>query len=821
MFKKFVCILLCLIPFFAVFVCAEQAEEPGEIYFYAGFDDDELPRDTDVTFGEDGYIYAEDKVLKFEASLTYPPVSTVLFPYKTQHAEYVYECDVKLSDALSGSCWLSLCFGAYNEDILYEFTLKCGAEEPDSVSIRYKSGASSWKTVCSASLSDFIGEGGIDASKFSGGMIKAGASFHLAVAVKSGTAFGYVDGVAVAEGRITGGGDGFVGFNGRGVTFDADNISVNSKLPSGVSAADTFKSVLYTPETGIIEPPLIIQRNKASLPIYSTNDVRPGAVMTTVRETDGVLHCFDGAVDLGDISVTVQKLASAVLPAFYVSDAQTASSLSAYLRNNSINDAYVIVSRTSILSEFRENKYIRFAVDLTSRDAVSVSDVYDMLYSNGVRTVVLSEAAADADTVFELHKRLISVWVSVTQGTLSLFRAAASGADAIITSEAPELLAKLFEFSEPTLLRRPVVISRGGDSAAAPADTLKSVISAFDNGVSVALIDVFLTRDNVPVLSQNDVVTGMSAEAVISGSLVSSLKALTYTDGRMDGTDRITTLEELFEAVCRNYPDTVLHIKVDDVAAENAVILLANEYGMRQRTVIVSDNTAVLNHAKSNSFAAAYGAGPYVWDGRDDAISISSICRHLTEYNSVYYSQREEMPAELLSLIHGRGMAAFVTDSADNGIPVLEGYDGFTLSSSARASKLAASLFAVCDTDGRLNAKVIYSDGTELDVTALCSIIPLRGFSKLTGGVVSGGGDFAVICPQSTDDGTKYYVCSLPLTVSERPAGDDTEKLPQDETGNNTANIIIIASASVAAAAGIITLAVLAHKKHKNAQNNA
>ena len=815
MFKKIFCVLLCTALLIGV-VRAEQTEN-YEVYYAAEFDDNELPRGTDVTFGEDGYIYAENGALKFEASLTYPPVSTVLFPYKTEGGEYVYECDVKLTDALSESSWLSLCFGAYNDAILYEFTLKYGADASDSVSIRYKNGASSWKTVCASSLYGFVGEHGIDASKFSDGRIKKDASFHLAVAVKSGTAFAYVDGVAVLEGRITGDGDGFVGFNGRGVYFDADNISVNSNLPSGVSAADTYSASLYTPPTGIIEPPLVIQRNKASMPIYSAEGARPAAVLTAVKETGGVLRCYDGAVDLGELSETLDKLYNRILPAFYVSDSQTAAALSVYMRENSLNDAYVIVSRTSLLSEFSDNKYVRFAVDLTSRDGVSVPDVYDMLYSNGVRTVMLSVTAADRDTVFELHKRLISVWVSGTPGTLSLFSAAVNGADAVVTSEGLELISEFGKFENTTLLRRPVVISYGGNSAAAPTDTLKGLVSAFESGIKTALIDVFVTKDNVPVLSQYDVVIGMSEEAVISASTLSYLKTLTYTDGRMESTDRITTLEELFEAVCREYPDTVFHIRVKDVSAESAVVSLANEYGMRQRTVIISDIGAVLNQAKTNSFAAAYDSGPYVFDGRDDAQSVSSLCRVLSEYNSVYYSVENEMPAELLGLVRSRGISAYVTDSPDNEMPVLSGYHGFTLLSSSLGSKLAANLKAECGADGRLTAAVVFCDGTELDVTALCSVISLHGSARLTGGVVSGSGDFVVVCPQTNHDGTKYYVCSNPLSVSEQGAGENTgDQNRPNETGLNTVNVIIIAAASAVSVAGIVVLVIMTHNKRKN-----
>ena len=819
MVKKFICVLLCFLLLSAVFVSAEQISA-GEVFYTVTFDDDELPRGTDVTFGDGGLIYAENKALVFEAALTYPPLSTVLFPYKVNVTEYVFECDITLKDFEADNCRFSLCFGALNDEILYQFTVKCDAEAEDSVSLQYRGGTSTWKTISSGSLSGFVGDGGIDAEKFDNGFIKKDASFRIAVAVKSGTAFGYVDGVTVTEGKINSDGYGYIGFNGRGLTFCADNVSVNSNMPASVSAADTFSSDIYTPETSVTGAPLIIQRDRASYSDYTAETKRPGAVMMTVKLQGDILHGFDGAVDLGELKTRTDSFINLALPAFYVSDADTASALSLYLKENSINDAFVIVSKTTLLPYFKDNRYIRLAVDMSSRDSVTAADVYDALYPNGARIVLLSSHAASEKTVYELHKRLISVWVNGSSDNISAVSAAVCGADGVVTSDFDMLLSVFEKTDEPTVMRRAVVISDGGDGAAAPTNTLKSVTSALDAGIQVIAVSVFSTLDKVPVLSDNERVSGLSAEAVIPSSYLSSLKALTYADGRMDNTDRITTLEELLDTVSRSYPSAVLHIKTDDTETANSAMALAGEYGMRCKCIIVSDNAAVLRAARAAKFGLAYGGGPYVWDGRDTELSISSLCRTLTEFNSAYYADKSGMPDELQSVMRARGMGVYITGGEYESAPELSGVNGFYVSAASRASKLAASLHAVCDGDGRLNAKIVYNDNSELDVTALCIVIPLRGSVKLSGGVVSGDGDFLVLCPQTTDDGTKYRVCSAPLSVTEKSTVTETEKVSDNPTDNTTITVIIIVAAVVAGAVGLIIYGLLRRSKRKNDEND-
>ena len=636
MFKRIFCLLLTLALLSAAGVSAVTDAETVTVFFEADFDDNELPGKTDVTFGDDGYIYADDKMMIFEASDTYPPVTTVLFPYKTGDGGFLYECDVKVESHLSGGSWFALCFGAVNEDYLYQFTLRCGGGS-DGVAMMYKKGGSSWKNLESVSVDELIAKGAADPGKFIDGQIADDAEFHLSVAVNGGAAYGYIDGALVIECRAENGAKGLVGLNGRGVSLAADNVKISDQIPPEARSAASFGASLYEPDSGVLRLPLIIERDKNGLKEYTEEDKRPGALMMTVKPSGGVLHCYDGATDLGTLEERIGSLGGLMLPVLYVTDAQSAEMLASYVTDSEVKDAFVVFSRSSFSEQFRENGYIRSVMDLSSRDMIDVAETYNVLYSNGLRIVMLSEKAADPETVAELHKRLISVWVVSPSGALNGLEAAVNGADAVITPDPIGLIGVFESMKELTLLGPEVVISDGGDTSAAPADTLKSAAAAADAGFSVIRISVRLTKDGVPVLSRTDTTVDMSSELVISEYPLSALQSLTYNDQRMSRTDRMTSLEELFDRFSRDYPDTVFHVCVSDRGAADAVCDTAALYDMKERCVIVSDVPSVLDAAAGRGAAAAYSGGPYVWDGRDKESALSSVCRVLVGYDSVYY----------------------------------------------------------------------------------------------------------------------------------------------------------------------------------------
>ena len=796
MFKKISCFLLVLLLLPGLYVKAEPGE--GTVLFEADFRNGELPRGTDVTFGDDGSIYAEDGVMVVEASDTYPPVTTALFPYAPDTDTFFFECDIKLESHLSANSWFALCFGAGSEDHLIQLTVDCTG----AVSMLEKRGASSWTELSAAAHTD--------PGKLVSGELADDSEFRLAVAVTGGAAYGYVDGELVCECRAVNGAKGYVGVNGRGVTFTVDNVRVTMTVPKSAGGGGSFRSELYTVATAASSVPLIIERDRSGRRVYTADDRRPGAVMMTVKAAGNELRCYDGTTDLGPLGERISGLGGLALPALYVTDQQSAELLSAYCRENGIDDAFVIFSRSSFAAQFAENGYIRRVMDLSSRDSIDVAETYRMLYSNGLRTVMLSSSAADPDTVYELHKRFISVWVVAQAGALPAFDAAVCGADAVVTPD-PEAVIEAFEgITDRSVIRRQVVICDGGDTAAAPANTLKSILSAADSGARAIAVTVRLTKDGVPVLSGGDRVSGMSSDPLIRESAYASLQTLTYTDSRMSRDDRITSLEELFETFSREHTDVVFDINVADEAAVSAVHGIARSYDMTERCVILSDSAAALKAANEAGAAAVYTGLRNVFDGRDADASLHSLCRTLTSFNSVCTLLPPERFPRMLSM-HGIG----VYPAADDGESAMfSGYDGYMTSDFRSAAKLPSSLDASVDADGRISAMLVYCDGTKLDVTALCTAAVSSGDVTVSGGAATGSGSFAVICPQTAENGEKYYICSRLLSISEEPGQPETDG-PEDPGSDGTLTALIVAGAAVVIAGGLVLLGVLSRKKRK------
>ena len=815
--KSAAVIVLLLIIALVLPVCASDAavsDNAETVYFAADFNDGALPEKTAVTYGDGGLVYAENGTLNIAAADTYPPVTTVLFPYRMTGSEYVFECDVCFYRVTSEGSWFSLCFGAQTDSLLYQFTVKPDAAQSDSAALLYKSGEASWKTINHASVSDYISDKGLNKYKFMEGVFTLYTHYRLTVAVKNGTAFGYIDGVKVVEGRLNGSCSGLAGFNCRGVTVRIDDVRLHSVLPYSISAADSFGTEPDRPDTAVIAPPVVMQRDRQNPEI----DTGASSVLFSVRYSDGGFRCSDGAVDLGSLDARLELYPDNVIPAFSVSDETTAAELSSYMSVNFINDAFITVSQTSLCKYFGNNRFVRIALDLSSRGGIDAAGVYRLLYKNGIRTVILSETAATPETVTDLRERMISVWVNCSPDRESVWNAAAAGAECIITADSKQAVELFESVKKPLLMRAPVVISDGGDTDRAPYCSETALIRAYNVGIRAIAVNVKSTKDGIPVLCKYEETEGMSEKLTVSETDLATLKELTYSDTRIGPDERILTLTELFELLSDSLGEAVLHISVNEEKTAKKVMELSEEYGVTEKCVIVSGEKSVINevNASEAGMAASYSGGPYVFDKNDAAWSLSSICETLVGYNSVYRGSDEGMPSEFLSSVRLRGIPSYVTSaSADPARLTLIGYDGFTGAAANASSKLVRRLDVSADPDGRLTVKVIYFDGSALDATALCEILTLSGSVKMTGGVISGEGVYAVLCPQTAQNGEKYYVCSSSVTAGGFAAAETESGGEPSSEDNGAVMIITTAAAGAAIVGGLIAFTAALRRKRK------
>jgi hypothetical protein len=181
------------------------------------------------------------------------------------------------------------------------------------------------------------------------------------------------------------------------------------------------------------------------------------------------------------------------------------------------------------------------------------------------------------------------------------------------------------------------------------------------------------------------------------------------------------------------------------------------------------------------------------------------------------------VPAGFLRAVHLRGIPVYITGvtSGSSADLLTAGYDGFTVQTVTEASKYVRSLSASVDAGGRLSARIIYFDGTSLDVTALCELLPVSGDVSMRAGVISGEGSYAVTCPQTAQNGEKYYVCSNAMKTGH--TAETATEPPAEEADGDSDNFIIItlAAAGAVVVGGLILFAaVLLRGKRKEKQEN-
>ncbi len=138
------------------------------------------------------------------------------------------------------------------------------------------------------------------------------------------------------------------------------------------------------------------------------------------------------------------------------------------------------------------------------------------------------------------------------------------------------------------------VIAHRGASAYAPENTLKAFHLAEEMGANAIELDVRLSRDGVPVVIHDPVVSRVSnANGKVSSFSFKELKRLKI------GTQRIPSLKEVVEET-----SIPLFVDVKEAGATGKVLDMLT--GFKKRSVIVSFHDEVLVSAKKRGFKTGF-----------------------------------------------------------------------------------------------------------------------------------------------------------------------------------------------------------------------
>ena len=255
------------------------------------------------------------------------------------------------------------------------------------------------------------------------------------------------------------------------------------------------------PETSFVMASTIAWEADETLPSVMEEEKRPASVFLWL---DASLNIYDknGNLLSDDIDSFIPNLSLKMIPVFYISDAETASALKDWLWNAGMADCFVVSGpeNQALVKDVADLLHIRGMLDYSGREHCEREDLIEMIAStNGAhgKVILLSEAAADYETVRKLQSLASTVWVKSSGDTKSLLTQYTNGVNGIVSEdyEAAIHAQEFFQDDSPSLLRIPFVIGHRGDPSVYVENTLDSAIGAYEEGADSIENDIQLSAD--------------------------------------------------------------------------------------------------------------------------------------------------------------------------------------------------------------------------------------------------------------------------------------------------------------------------------------
>ena len=765
-FKKIYCVFAALVILFGMFPFCVYGV--GEKYV-SDFSDTESLNELTVRLN-DGEVYAENGVLTMVGATEYPPSTKVIFPF---------ECEGDFS------CYIDMSFNEVQSDLA-----NCGLFFGDDGENEYKltTHREGDKTVFCVMYC----ENNEEFTVLSEAETVCGDVFRLGAVVNSGVLYVSADGEPILECAAIYPTAGSIGVEARLLTARFDNVSIKNEKADVEKASDSYNAVIYVPKTGIVCPPVVIEADNAKNESYDVNMKRQAITLYDVKMVDGILCVFSGADKLGTIDERLKISGKLSVPAFSVSDKESADMLALYLSERKIKDAFVISAKDELIKTVTSrNPFVRGVVDASSTITVNVDELYKRAQDAGSNIVILPQRSVNVKTVRALKSVFLTVYAMCGERNTNgdIYTCLSSGCNGII-GDADAVISYMESFSDMTHFGVPFSVSKGGDAEAAHINSLTAVMTAAKGGADVIQVDVCITDDGYPVLSATDQTEYLNQNVSIYATPLNELKKLHYTDERISA-ETIVTLSEMFKHLKNSYPETVVYTKLSDdrTVTADAVNGAAIEYGMQSRVVILTEKASVAEYTNSNLQVGANLTSLVnipLNASENEAVYCIEAARRLV--NSSYFANTTKFTKEFLYYALSRGINVY-----------------------QESNRQVSGLDMQKEQDGTVTVSATRADGTVYDVTDEAEFVTVSGTPIFHDGKVSGDGVFAMRVPFS--DG---YVYTRSMTAATEKTDEETTADITDEgTDGNVIKYIIIAGSAVMVAGGLIFFGFLKKSSFK------
>lgn len=328
-----------------------------------------------------------------------------------------------------------------------------------------------------------------------------------------------------------------------GTNITADTV-INAVYTEVVPEIDPVVADIYLPQTGIINPPTVVQSITTALP--ATSGRTPAVALMEIDESLNIEGVNSTVADFFATYINT------VIPAFQVDSQAEADALIAYLNENKIIDAFVVADseNAALVKSVRQAcPQVRGAIRF---DAISDNQAVLNTVNENLAYVAISETPVALETVTYFHLRQRAVWC-VAADTADMYQAIAAGWSGMISADTDAVYDLYESITEITITGQALPIAHRGEHINTPENTLEAFRSAIDNyGVLAVETDLRLTADGDIILDHDgslDRTTDYEnrTDVFTKGNLTSSytveeLKQLNV--GYMGGTYQLATFEE-------------------------------------------------------------------------------------------------------------------------------------------------------------------------------------------------------------------------------------------------------------------------------------
>lgn len=535
------------------------------------------------------------------------PVRIFLPEYLSKFGNYMIEADITNLNANDAMRWNSIMYRIQNNNYpYYQMTVRKKASAVNGTEFAEKDISNSW----------IIGK-----TNFYYEDINESKMYHYKVKAYENIAQHWIGNVMLMSldtwDKYPVGG---IGFQANGSIMKVDNVKISlleTPLTLMNSPEGNFTKVSEA-DTKIAMAPTIVTEIKSKKEFEDLiSDGQAATAILCVNKNLEVTGYGSNDV-IGTVASFYEAMKSKVMPAFRVNDADSAKAVSEYLKDNGIEDVFVISKFPDLVKLARENyTFIRGIIEFESLpsnlDTNQLMNIRNFANSNLSRIVVLPLEAATKSNTQYLQQRLVTVWTRDTtkaedsEKTVTLHKIITAGTNGVITDSTEKAAQALSLYNHnTTIIRKPFLIGHRGVPDLAPENTLEGAELAFSLGADMVENDIWLSKVGVDGTQHVVVMHDETLERTSNGKGKISEKALeqlsTFFANRQFVNKypmaKIPTLSQYFERFRGNDQTIFVEIKSRDPKTVDHFIDLTKRVRAHGQATAISASDDQLKRTK-------------------------------------------------------------------------------------------------------------------------------------------------------------------------------------------------------------------------------